>query len=191
MLTNEDIVALLYNLNALLAERGVDGEIVLGGGAVMSVVFGSRAMTEDVDALFSPPAEVRAAASQLAEDAGLDDGWLNDGLKGFVDPSRMSTTEILSLSNLAIRRLDDESLLAMKLASARDNDGKDLADAAYLLRRLGIETLDEALDVLESHTPSSVLTYRMQAFAQAALAEAWGDGGDKKLRHSWSERNPL
>jgi hypothetical protein len=52
MLTKERIGALFAQLNTLLRERGEVAEIGIIGGAVMCLVYDTRAATKDVAAVF-------------------------------------------------------------------------------------------------------------------------------------------
>ena len=54
----------------------------------MLLAFNARSSTKNVDAIFEPSAEVRAAASVVLEKLGLPADWLNDAAKGFL-PSRI------------------------------------------------------------------------------------------------------
>ena len=71
LLTKADIDRLLRSLNAELAMRDVRGELYLVGGAVLCLVHQTRAATLDVDAVFRPTGEVRAAAARVALDSFL------------------------------------------------------------------------------------------------------------------------
>lgn len=172
MLDRNEIGELLEMLNERLSYRREHASLILAGGAVMSFVFGARAATLDIDALMEPSSIIRSIAAEMAEDLDLENDWINDGVKGFVDTAKMGTVPVKEYSNLIVRRLDDESLLALKLSSARDNDGKDLADAAFLLDRLGIVDVDSALDIVEKYIPVYLLTPKVQFFTRAALEEA-------------------
>jgi methylmalonyl-CoA mutase cobalamin-binding subunit len=67
MLTKERIRSLFAQLNNLLRERGEIGEIGIVGGAVMCLVYNTRAATKDVDAVFEPSSVIRELASQIAK----------------------------------------------------------------------------------------------------------------------------
>ena len=66
----------------------------------MTLVMRSREATFDVDALFKPADKIRDIAQQIAIKEGLEEDWSNDGVKGFVDISRMSTVPVRQYSNL-------------------------------------------------------------------------------------------
>jgi hypothetical protein len=102
MLTSGQIKTLFRALDEELAARGVVGEVLLCGRAVMCLVFEARTATKDVDAAFQPTEEVRAAARTVAERLGVEDDWLNDAAKGFFGAAPPRQT-VLELPNLRAR----------------------------------------------------------------------------------------
>ncbi len=149
-MNKEEIVGALETLNALLRERGIKGEICLYGGAAMCLAFDARQSTKDVDAIFHPSTEVRAAAAETARRLGLPVDWLNDGVKGFlVDHPRRAWK---SMSNLTVLVAEADYLFAMKAMSARV-DTSDRDDIRRLLTELGVLQLDDALTIVEKYYP--------------------------------------
>ena len=171
MLTREQIGQYLSEMDAELAARDLKGEIVLCGGAVMALVYDARPSTKDIDALFEPTKELRQIAAEMAERHGLADDWFNDAAKAFIDTSRMSFESVMEMDALRVLRPDDEGMLAMKLASARE-DSKDADDAVFLIRRLGIVDEDELLDVMERNVSRQQLTPMAGFFAKEMLHRA-------------------
>ena len=84
MLSETEIREALTALDGALAQRGVRGEICLFGGAVMVLAFHARQSTKDIDAIFAPTALIREVANELGRERGWEDGWINDGVKGFL-----------------------------------------------------------------------------------------------------------
>ena len=60
-MTSEEITRYLTELNDELCAMHVKGEVSLYGGAVMCLVYDARPATKDVDAVFRPTSEMRAA----------------------------------------------------------------------------------------------------------------------------------
>ena len=74
-MTAVEITQYLTELNDELEARNIKGEISLFGGAVMVLAFKARISTKDVDAIFEPTAEIRAAVTRIAERHGLNENW--------------------------------------------------------------------------------------------------------------------
>jgi hypothetical protein len=152
-LSAADIRRLFERLNEELREAGVRGELFVVGGAVMCVAFAARASTRDVDAFFRPARQVREAAARVAERAGIEPGWLNDGVKGFLS-ERGEFAGFLELDHLRVMTAQPEYLLAMKCLALRIGaEFHDEADVRYLLRYLNVDSYDEALRILERFYP--------------------------------------
>ena len=83
---------LLHALDEELAARGTTADVYLVGGAAIALSFDAARTTRDLDAVFVPTTQVRAAAEAVAEANGLAGDWLNDAVKGFVPRERMRTS---------------------------------------------------------------------------------------------------
>ncbi len=165
MLTKEQIRQYLEEINARLATQDATGEIVLCGGAVMTLVYDARPATKDVDALFAPSAVIRDIAKDMAVENNLEEDWLNDAAKGFIDTAKMRFANVLELSNLIVRRPQDEEMLALKLAAARE-DSKDADDALFLMGVVNVRSLEQVYEIVERYIPKTMLTPMVSFFAQ-------------------------
>jgi hypothetical protein len=168
-LSSADIRRLFELLNEELAARRVKGEIYLVGGAVMCLAFNAREATKDVDALFEPARVVREAAARVAVKAGLDPGWLNDAVKGYLSP-RGEFDRFLELPHLNVFVARPEYLLAMKAAALRlGEEFHDLDDVRYLLRYLNVRTADEALAIVLRYFDESQLMPKTRLILEELL----------------------
>ena len=152
-LTQADLRRLFDLLNEELSHSGTRGELFLVGGAVMCLAHAARPSTQDVDALFRPPAQVREAAARVAARAKLKADWLNDGVKGFLS-TQGEFAPFLELSHLRIMIAQPEYLLAMKCLAMRIGaEFHDEDDVRYLLRLLEIRTHEKAVSVITKYYP--------------------------------------
>lgn len=140
-------------LDEELARTGTEGELFVVGGAVMCIAYAARPATRDVDAVFRPANEVRAAAARVAVRAGIAPDWLNDGVKGFLS-EKGGFSAFLELPHLRVMVANPDYLLAMKCLSMRIGaEFRDEDDVRYLLRYLNIESFEAALAVITRYYP--------------------------------------
>lgn len=170
MLSKEDIEEYLIKISAALNAKGIKGEIILCGGAVMTAYYNARSMTKDIDAAFTPQTIIREIASEIAEEEDLESDWLNDGAKGFIDTGRMRFITIARFPGLTVKMPDAEAMLAMKLASAR-LESKDRDDAIFLMKYLGISDLEQVYSILEKNIHPARLSAKVSFFAQDVFQE--------------------
>src|SRR4051794_31214680 len=83
-LFREAILKALQELSNGLAKQNVKGELCLFGGTVMVLAYAARVSTKDVDAVFQPTQTIRNLAREIGSANQLPEGWLNDGVKGFL-----------------------------------------------------------------------------------------------------------
>lgn len=153
MLSAARILELFALLDDRLAREGVVGEVYLVGGAVMTLALAARPSTNDVDALFVPADVVRRLARDVAADAGVGAGWLNDGVKGFLS-ARGEFTPWVEREHLKIYVAVPEYLLAMKCVAFRlGPEFRDEEDVRFLLRHLDVQRVDDALEIVERYFP--------------------------------------
>ena len=173
MLSAERMRELFAALDRELARRSVIGEVGLLGGAVMCLVFQTRESTKDVDALFAPTREMRAAARAVARTYDEADDWLNDAAKGFIvsSPPRM---QVLELPNLRVWAPTADYMLAMKCVSARF-DTHDADDVAFLIRHIGLTTPDEVFERITRYYPHERVPPRTRFLVEELLGPAQGN----------------
>ena len=149
MLSREKILECLRQLGKALFAQGLQGEILLTGGAAMCLVHSARDMTKDIDALYEPKNIINRIAARIAEQENLPADWLNDSVKGFVSPNA-PVEEFIAFKGLRVQSVSAEYLLAMKLMSARYGE-KDYDDISFLMRKLKINEATQAYDVVETY----------------------------------------
>jgi hypothetical protein len=152
-LTSQELRRLFTLLNDELARAGISGELYLVGGAVMCLAYAARPSTNDVDALFRPPTEVRQAAARVAIQAKLPADWLNDSVKGFMS-AQGEFAPFLQLPHLRVLVAQPEYLLAMKCLAFRIGaEFHDEDDVRYLLRHLDIRSSEQAQAIITRYYP--------------------------------------
>ena len=162
-LTKENILKYFEEINEQLSEQNKFGEIVIAGGAALALVYNARNATQDIDAIFSPKEAFRQIIKRIGNKYNLEDDWLNDGVKGFFT-DKMTASVYKEYSNLTVRSIDAECLLAMKLTSAR-TDTNDAGDSIVLMKHLCIKELDELYDIMEKYALRNQLTAQAKFFA--------------------------
>ena len=167
---HQAILRAFHALNDELARAGIRGEVLVVGGAAMVLGFNAREATRDVDAVFEPASNVRAAAQTVAESQGLPADWLNDAAKGFMPADTQPRNLILELPNLSVWVPPPQYLLAMKAIAAR-LDSQDAADLRTLIHDLGLHRVDEVFEVVERYYPRNQIPARTQFFLEELFGE--------------------
>ena len=171
ILSRDRIKDLLHKLNDELCARNIEGELLLVGGAVMSLVYSARESTKDIDALFAPKEEMYAAIESIAKRELLPNGWLNDAVKGFVVETA-EFQEYLNLSHLKVLTAVPEYLLAMKCLSCRTGVGSiDKSDIAFLLKLLEIKTREKVISLITKFYPEDKFPTRSLFIIDECLEE--------------------
>jgi hypothetical protein len=138
-----EIVELLTELGRRLAERGLQGEMYVVGGAAIALAFDERRSTQD-----EPKAIIYEIAGAMADERGLAEGWLNDAVKGFLAGADPDAPLVLEAPGLRVSTASPRTLLAMKVLSHRVGEDED--DVRLLARELGLVRADSVLAVAEA-----------------------------------------
>jgi predicted nucleotidyltransferase len=163
-----------HNLQLLgreLHRQGITGEIVIAGGAMMALVIGSRASTDDIDAyLLKEPQAIREAVQVVAQQQHLPAYWLNDGLKGFfaTEPPVLLWR---TYPGLVVQMVTPEYLLAMKALAGRPHDERDLE---ALIAYLDIGSAEAALEIIQRYIPERLLVPRVRYQLESLFEEEEG-----------------
>jgi hypothetical protein len=160
MLNKNEMIKYFEIINEKLKQKALTGEICLFGGAVMCLVFESRAATKDIDAVFAPTTEMYQIIKNIAEEHQLPQDWLNLAVKGFVS-SNHDIRLFQKMSHLDIYAASPQYMFAMKCLAAR-SDSKDFDDIRFLIKHLNIKTMDEAIKILGKYYPQKRILPRTQ-----------------------------
>ena len=172
-LSKKDIVKYLKLINEELVKAEETAEIVLLGGCAMVLMYDARKSTKDIDAIFNNKSKMRECVKMIAKNNNLNDDWLNDAAKSFITP-KMKTVEVTKFSNLKIKVFDLESLLVLKLISARALTN-DFSDSLILLENSSIKNIEELYELVEKYAPEDLLTPRVDYFIQEVWKKYRGD----------------
>lgn len=144
-MTAEQMRQYLTDVGDRLAVKGITGEIVLAGGAVMVMALNVRGGSRDIDAVFTREADaIREAAREVAEANGLPAVWLNDHVREFVAPDA-PTVEFFEVPGLRIRMVRLDYLFYMKAWAGDPIDQRDLRAIA------------EALELTDEHQAHDIV----------------------------------
>jgi predicted nucleotidyltransferase len=174
IITKDQILLLLHELDKGLRAKNLEGELFLVGGAVMCLVFNSRESTRDVDAIFAPENELSVIADEIASAHSLPADWLNDGVKGFISDSA-TFNDFLNLPNLKVSVASPEYLLAMKCLSCRTSDERDILDIKTLIKVLKLDHFDDVIKEIVRFYPEKMFPPRVKFILEEILEERKND----------------
>ena len=87
LLDRADLLAALARLGELALVDGTTVELIVAGGGVMVLEYGTRPSTRDLDVVIgagTDPQTMRRYAAVVASERGWPPDWLNDAVKGFL-----------------------------------------------------------------------------------------------------------
>lgn len=159
-MNKEDIEKYLRMLGQELLQRGVTGEILLAGGAVMLLKVQNREVTKDIDAYFNPGQAniIRDAAKVIADREGLSYNWINEGVKGFFY-TQPPAEEWAEYPGLRVYMASLDYLFAMKVVAGRPQD---IDDIKALANVMSLSNAQDALAIIKKYVPEQLLTPRME-----------------------------
>lgn len=125
-----EIERYLRQVGSYLQQQGLTGEILLLGGAYMTLVLRQPDTTRDVDAYFAAnQTAIREAAASVAREYGLPLDWLNDAAKGFLYVQPEVTTW-LECPGLRVYAPSPSYIFSMKALAGRPVDQRDPSSVA-------------------------------------------------------------
>ena len=168
-LNRDEIESALAELADQLSARNVKAKIYLIGGAVMMLAFDARFSTGDIDGAIHPTDDVLAVAAEIGERRGLGAEWLNNSAPQFIPVFKEPNWQpIFKSGNVEIVAADERSMLAMKMRAARGS--RDRPDINFLVKRCGITSVAEALELYREFFPEDPLPDRTLPLLDEAIA---------------------
>lgn len=140
-LTKVRLTKALRRLSELATAEGLVLELALYGGAVFTLVYGSRAATKDVDAIIKPAEAGARLVAQVATEQNLPANWINDDVRQFLSHwgERRPYPSPDFAPGLQITIPTASYLLSLKLNACRPSlpgNVGDEADIRFLLSRI-------------------------------------------------------
>lgn len=168
------ITQALRRLGELARDRKITLEVSLYGGAVFTLVYGSREATKDVDAVVRQSEIAKRLALQVADELGLPDDWLNDDVKQFLaekEAKRQLNTADYG-EGLRVSVPTAAYLLAMKLRSCRPplpGYAGDYGDIRFLVKKMELASVIAAEAIHDKFFPHDVLSEAAKEVVRSAL----------------------
>ena len=161
----------LASLNDELSAAGVEAELCLVGGAVVTLAFDASPGTRRVTAMFAPTEAVTRAAARVAADRGLGPTWLSEAARGYVAPVPDDPSPFVELSHLRVFAAQPTYAFAMKCAALRvDSEPRDFDDLRYLLRFMNVHSAEDAQRLLRPYFNERQLPEDIEETLEGLLA---------------------
>lgn len=162
-LSTARITQALRRLGELAHGQKITLEVSLYGGAVFTLVYGSRDATKDVDAVVRPSEVAKTLALKVAKELGLPDDWLNDQVKQFLaeKEAKRQLSEVDFGEGLRVSVPTAAYLLAMKLRACRPplpGYAGDYGDIRFLVQKMGIRSVKAAETIHDKFFAHDVLS---------------------------------
>jgi hypothetical protein len=148
--SREKVIAVLTELGARLDARGIHGDIYIVGGTAMLLGYNRLAVTNDIDAIYTPSEVIDEISAQMySENPRLGRDWLNSKVLPLLPRIADSGAwEVLSVPGLSVSVASAEFLLAMKARATRGR--RDLDDVGVLTEILGFTQVDHVFQTCEN-----------------------------------------
>ncbi|MCF3651620.1 hypothetical protein [Synoicihabitans lomoniglobus] len=175
-LDRDRLTQALQRLGQLAVGEGIELELSIYGGAVFTLVYGSRDSTKDVDALIRPVEVGHRLARQVAREQELPDDWINGDVALFL-AKREAKRPLSGVSfgpGLIVTVPTAAYLLALKLRACRPalpGYPGDEPDIQFLIGKMKPASLTEVESIFARFFPQDVLTDTAVEIVEAALRE--------------------
>lgn len=173
-LSRAQITRALRRLGELAHEQKVTLEVSLYGGAVFTLVYGSRDATKDVDAVVRQSEIAKKLALRVAQELNLPEDWLNDQVKQFLaeKEAKRQLTEADFGEGLRVSVPTAAYLLAMKLRACRPplpGYPGDYGDIRFLVQKMGIPSVEAAEAIHDKFFPHDALSDTAKEVIRGAI----------------------
>ncbi|MDR0271688.1 MAG: hypothetical protein LBI27_00010 [Clostridiales bacterium] len=174
----DTILKLLTILNTMLNANDEKLDVIMVGGANMCAVQMGRVSTHDIDTYCTQKETLYVYRDKIKNMMEISEDWLNAGADLYMTPQIIEESLVFkSFSNLTVRTPTDEAMLALKVTAARDEKlFHDVDDAAFLLKKLGINDVESIKKIVDRYKPKwwDKFGYA-ESFCKKALSKAWDE----------------
>ena len=173
-LSRARITQALRRLGELALEQETTLEVSLYGGAVFTLVYGSREATKDVDAVIRQSEIAGILAARVARELELPDDWLNDHVKQFLaeKEAKRELPQSDFGEGLRVSVPTAAYLLAMKLRACRPplpGYSGDYGDIRFLVGKMEIGSVEAAEAIHDKFFPHDVLSDAAKEVIKSAI----------------------
>jgi predicted nucleotidyltransferase len=173
-LSRARITQALRRLGELAREKGTRLEVSLYGGAVFTLVYGSREATKDVDAVVRQSETAGILAARVARELALPEDWLNDHVKQFLaeKESKRELPQSDFGEGLRVSVPTAGYLLAMKLRACRPplpGYSGDYGDIRFLVGKMQIRSVEAAEAIHDKFFPHDLLSEAAKEVIKSAI----------------------
>jgi predicted nucleotidyltransferase len=174
LLSRLQIVQALRRLGELAHAQKVTLEVSLYGGAVFTLVYGSRDATKDVDAVIRQSEIAKKLTIRVAKELGLPDDWLNDDVRQFLaeKESKRELPQSDFGEGLRVSVPTAAYLLAMKLRACRPplpGYAGDYGDIRFLIQKMEIDSVEGAESIHDKFFPHDTLSDAAREVVKSAI----------------------
>ena len=168
------ITQALRRLGELALEQETTLEVSLYGGAVFTLVYGSREATKDVDAVVRQSEIAGILAARVARELELPNDWLNDHVKQFLaeKEAKRELPQSDFGEGLRVSVPTAAYLLAMKLRACRPplpGYSGDYGDIRFLVGKMEIGSVEAAEAIHDKFFPHDVLSDAAKEVIKSAI----------------------
>lgn len=171
-----DVALMLHDIIDDLAQSTEELNLYIVGGAAMSLLNDERQATTDIDCWLRERSLSEVGLDRFTFKWGFSSELFDEGVSQFI-PTLLNPAETFnhleSRGRVHVHVAKPEILLAMKLKASRLKDQNDIS---FLVKHLGIRTLEEAEALVEYCFPGDALTDKAIMRLELAFDEL-GDRG--------------
>ena len=164
----------MRRLGELALDQKVTLEVSLYGGAVFTLVYGSREATKDVDDVVRQSEVAKVLADRVARELALPNDWLYDDVRQFLaeKEAKRELPQSEFGEGLRVSVPTAAYLLAMKLRACRPplpGYAGDYGDIRFLVEKMQIGSVEAAEAIHDRFFPHDVVPEAAKEVVKSAI----------------------